>query len=113
MGQQNSYINILSTKCDICGEDISPGAMIRHWKEKHPQYYRLHVRVWIFSGAAILGGLSVLTITTRNLGIPSWMSYLVQAIIIVILVLAVKWYLMGKRESMRKVNEKSPGAKKC
>ena len=52
----------MDRKCEVCGENVGPEGKIDHWKKYHPKYFKSYTRLWILSGALIVGGAVLLRI---------------------------------------------------
>ncbi len=104
----------MDRKCEVCGENVGPEGKINHWRKYHPKYFKIYTRLWILSGALIVGGAVLLRIIevaspgSEASSLADWFGYPVLGIGSVLLFLAVRLYLGRVRKSLRDSGESSP-----
>ena len=103
----------MDRKCEVCGENVGPEGRINHWKKYHPKYFKSYTRLWILSGALIVGGAVLLRIIeaaspgSEALSLADWIGYPVLGIGSVLLFLAGRFYLGRVRKSLKNNGESS------
>jgi len=104
----------MDRKCEVCGENVGPEGKINHWRKYHPKYFKIYTRLWILSGALIVGGavrlriIEVASPGSEASSLADWFGYPVLGIGSVLLFLAVRLYLGRVRKSLRDSGESSP-----
>jgi hypothetical protein len=104
----------MDRKCEVCGENVGPEGRINHWRKYHPQYFKIYTKLWILSGALIVGGAVLLRIielaspASEASSLADWIGYPVLGIGSVILFLVFRLYLGRARKSLNDSGESSP-----
>jgi len=104
----------MDRKCEVCGENVGPEGRINHWKKYHPKYFKIYTRLWILSGALIIGGAVLLKIievaspASEASSLADWIGYPVLGIGSILLFFMARLYLGRVRKSLKDSDERSP-----
>ncbi len=101
----------MDRKCEVCGKNVGPEGKINHWRKYHPKYFKIYTRLWILSGALIVGGAVLLRIIeaaspgSEASSLADWIGYPVLGIGSVLLFIATRLYLGRVRKSLMDSDE--------
>src|SRR6266571_542145 len=103
----------MDRKCEVCGKNVGPEGKINHWRKYHTKYFKIYTKLWILSGALIVGGTVLLRIievaspASEASSLADWIGYPVLGIGSVLLFLAGQFYLGRVRKSLKNNGESS------